>query len=230
MYMDKFRSVLLGYAPLLERLVSPINSQLNNPKMRKPFSILFAVLISFLLFWMMSFLVSTGNDGLDDSERIKITDFINTERNKDLLDDLSLLKPSDIKPPPPKLDQDFDDQNINNDSSIKVSSGISDFNFKIGSGISSGEGEYIPIVKVAPIYPQGALQRGIEGYCVVEYDVTEIGTVANPVVLDGECSSSLFKRASVRAAAKFKYKPRVVDGVAVKVVGVRNRFTYAIEK
>ena len=91
-----------------------------------------------------------------------------------------------------------------------------------------GEGDYLPIVKVAPIYPARALQRGLEGFCVVQYTVTSLGTIKDPVIIESQCSSSLFHRSSLQAALKFKYKPRVIDGEAVEVPGVQNKFTYEI--
>ena len=39
----------------------------------------------------------------------------------------------------------------------------------------------------------------------------------------------VFERASVKAAEKFKYKPRVVDGEPIEVAGVQNKFTYELE-
>jgi protein TonB len=39
----------------------------------------------------------------------------------------------------------------------------------------------------------------------------------------------VFEDASVKAALKFKYKPRVIDGEPVEVAGVRNRFLYELE-
>ena len=45
------------------------------------------------------------------------------------------------------------------------------------TGMSSGDGEYLPIVKVAPIYPRRAQTRGISGYCIVEYTVTTSGAI-----------------------------------------------------
>ena len=65
-----------------------------------------------------------------------------------------------------------------------------------GFSLGVGEGDYLPIVKVAPIYPNRALTRGIEGYCVVMYTVTTLGTTVNPVVVEDQCTSSLFHRAS----------------------------------
>jgi len=97
-----------------------------------------------------------------------------------------------------------------------------------GFSLGVGEGDYLPIVKVAPIYPQRALSRGIEGFCVVQYTVTRNGTIRDPVIIENMCTSSLFQNASLQAAHKFKYKPRVIDGQAVEVPGVQNKFTYEI--
>jgi periplasmic protein TonB len=40
----------------------------------------------------------------------------------------------------------------------------------------------------------------------------------------------VFESASVKAAEKFKYKPRVVDGEPIEVAGVQNKFTYELEQ
>jgi protein TonB len=48
------------------------------------------------------------------------------------------------------------------------------------------------------------------------------------VVIEDQCTSSLFYSASLNAALKFKYKPRIMDGEAVEVPGVQNKFTYEI--
>ena len=83
---------------------------------------------------------------------------------------------------------------------------------------------------MAPIYPQRALVHGIEGYCVVQYTVTRQGTIRDPFVIEDQCTNSMFHRPSLQAALKFKYKPRVIDGQAVEVPGVQNKFTYVIEE
>jgi protein TonB len=44
-----------------------------------------------------------------------------------------------------------------------------------------------------------------------------------------QSTSSLFERAATRAVLKFKYKPRVVDGIPVEVVGVKTRITFELE-
>ena len=82
----------------------------------------------------------------------------------------------------------------------------------------------LQIVKVAPVYPQRAAQSGIEGYVVVEYTVTEQGTVEDVSVV--ESSSSLFDNAAVESVRKYKYRPRVQNGQAVAVPGVRSRILF----
>ena len=94
--------------------------------------------------------------------------------------------------------------------------------------IVEGNRNYSPVSKAAPKYPQEALFQGIEGYCVIEYTVTRLGTVTEPTVVADQCSSPLFIPASIEASLKFRYRPRIADFEAVDVTGVQNRFTYKI--
>ena len=90
------------------------------------------------------------------------------------------------------------------------------------------DGTYLPIVRVAPTYPRRALTRGIEGWVLVEFVVTETGTVRDPVVLVAE-PPGFFERAAVTAVLKFKYKPKVAGGKPVAVSGVRSRIVFEME-
>ena len=94
-------------------------------------------------------------------------------------------------------------------------------------GMNIAEGDYLPIVRVAPVYPARALSRGLEGFVDLSFTVTTTGTVKDPIVL--QSTSSLFERAAIRAMLKFKYKPRVVDGVPVEVPGVKTRISFQLE-
>ena len=68
----------------------------------------------------------------------------------------------------------------------------------------------------------------LEGWVVVEFDVSGSGTVENVRVI--ESSHRVFERAAVRAAERFRYRPRVVDGVPQPTRGVRNRFRFEMER
>ena len=115
-------------------------------------------------------------------------------------------------------------------------------NFKAG-GSFFRDGEYIPLFKVVPIYPRRAQERGTMGYALVEFTITDSGSVEDAVTIEGYCSSkrpddpeaefrtcSMFNSASARAAIKLKYKPKIVDGKAVPVEGVLHRFTYILDE
>ncbi|OLS60843.1 energy transducer TonB [Pseudomonas putida] len=88
--------------------------------------------------------------------------------------------------------------------------------------------QYLPITKKAPDYPQRALDKGIQGDCTVSYTVDTQGKVRDPQVLDG--CHPWFAQPSLQAARSFRYQPRIVDGRAVEVPGIKNTFHYSIEQ
>lgn len=89
-------------------------------------------------------------------------------------------------------------------------------------------GAPVQIVKVRPVYPPRARARGIEGYVVVEYTITEAGTTADVSAVESSVPT-LFDQAAVQAVEKYKYKPRVVDGRAVATTNVRDRIEFTLE-
>lgn len=187
-----------------------------------------AIPVVFGLFFLMQSLIDKDYEQTDTKGR-KIADIVVPEREIEVnTKEIKPEKVEDPEEPPPELqpleldfDTDLDVANIAPNAGVNVE--IS------SSGMSSGDGEYLPIVKVAPIYPRRAQTRGITGYCIVEYTVTKSGSIRDPLAVD--CSpSGVFERASVKAAEKFKYKPRVVDGDPIEVAGVQNKFTYELEQ
>jgi hypothetical protein len=85
--------------------------------------------------------------------------------------------------------------------------------------------EYAALEKKAPIYPYVSQFNGIEGYCIVQYTVTELGAVRD--VFPDDCSPiGLFEGVSVESAKEFIYQPHIVDGVPQSVSGVQNKFKF----
>lgn len=182
------------------------------------------------LLLLMHILISANLKAPDDVVEIKIPDIVMPERQIETQYDTSKPdKPDEPEEPPPELPEpDYQPVDLS-DSSVSIAMNM-DSNIQIGGiGGFSSDGEFLPIVKVAPQYPRRALSRGIEGYCTVQYTVTKNGAVRDPVVVDAQ-PEGIFDRASIQAALKFKYKPRVIDGEPVDVPGVRNRFTYTLEQ
>ena len=86
----------------------------------------------------------------------------------------------------------------------------------------------INIIAVQPNYPLIASQRGLEGHVIVVFDVTEMGTVSNVVIV--ESSSSVFNKAAIDAAYRFRYKARMIGGVPQATSGLRKLFTFEMEQ
>jgi protein TonB len=179
----------------------------------------------------MQLLIVTGKQALTDPRERHKLEFVRVKRNENLnVEDIIPEKPP--KPPetPPETPpQEMD--NVNPDSpKINVAPPSVNANTDIGGpgGMNIAEGDYLPIVRVAPVYPARALSRGLEGFVDLSFTVTTAGTVEDPIVL--QSTSSLFERAAIRAVLKFKYKPRVVDGVPVSVPGVKTRISFQLEE
>jgi protein TonB len=195
--------------------------------------VVFGLIVTAALFWTMQYLIETADRELNEGASGSLVDFVRLKRDESI--QRRQLKPKkppppDAPPPQPPTPQ-LDNLNPNAEKiAISAAPVETDIEMSGGFSLGVGEGDYLPIVKVAPIYPQRALSRGIEGYCVVQYTVTKQGTIRDPFVIEDQCTSSLFHRASIQAALKFKYKPRVIDGQAVEVPGVQNKFTYEIEE
>lgn len=198
---------------------------------RYVFSVVIGTVVTLSLLFVMHLLIVTGKQALTKPRERANLEFVRVKRNESLnVEDFTPEKPP--KPPetPPETPpQDMD--SVDPDApSINVAPPQVTANTDIGGpgGMNIAEGDYLPIVRVAPVYPARALSRGLEGYVDMSFTVTTTGTVRDPLVIFS--TSSLFERAALRAVLKFKYKPRVVDGVPVDVPNVKTRITFKIEE
>jgi protein TonB len=198
---------------------------------RYAFSIVVGTAITLSLLFIMHLLIEHAEDAISKERTRHQLDFVRIKRNETLnVDDYTPEKP----PPPPELPPEIPPQDMDsidpNAPTINIAPPpmVADVNVGGPGGMNIAEGDYLPIVRVAPVYPARALSRGIEGYVDMSFTVTTTGTVRDPIVMFS--TSSLFDRAATRAVVKFKYKPRVVDGVPVDVPGVKTRISFQIEE
>ena len=179
---------------------------------------------------LMQILIHSDDVELDKTENRKIADVQmgDTEIEANVAE-RKPDKPEELEEEPPELEQpDLQDLDVSPDAISITPSLNSELNVG-GPGLSASDGEYLPMVKVQPQYPRRALSRGIEGYCTVQYTVTKTGAVRDAKAID--CApKGIFDSVSVKAAAKFKYKPRIENGEAIEVSGVKNKFTYKLAK
>lgn len=192
-----------------------------------------ASVITFTVFLAMQSLISSRGSALEENDFGRLVSFVDVSQD----DELQTRKRKPKKPPvppqePPKPDlPKLDLDSAANNNSFDISGFDINTELDINAGLTggTGDGDYLPIVKVAPQYPRRAAQRGIEGYVVLEFTVTQLGTVIDPQVIESK-PPGVFDRAAIEAARKFKYKPKVINGEAQQVTGVRNIIRFELAK
>ena len=185
------------------------------------------------LFYFMQALIATGERFDQRVNVVKIVDATMPEIELEVIEEID--KPELIE----EVVQDTPDtpeKQINLDSgpslNIERASVDIDTNLSLdNASISATDGDYLPLVAIAPQYPTRAAQRGIQGWCLVSFTVDGMGNVVEDTinVVDAE-PASIFDRSSIRAAARFKFQPRVVDGQGVEVPGVQYLFRYQLDE
>lgn len=128
-------------------------------------------------------------------------------------------------PPPPQIERQAAAQPTEAIASIEGA--IPDFeaprlerkDFKIQ--VSDRDAQ--PLVRIPGQMPPKADKSG---HCKMRFNV---GTDGAPFNIDAYfCTDRVFERESKKATSKFKYRPKIVDGVAVNMVGVETKITYRL--
>ncbi|HEY9033654.1 MAG TPA: energy transducer TonB [Pseudomonadales bacterium] len=195
-------------------------------------AVLVAAAATLGIFWLMQTLISSGGSVVEDNGVGKLVEFVDISRDEDVqTKNRKPQKPPAAPKEPPK--PDMPKPAASNDSAGGFDIGAvdigADLSIDAGLGSGGGDGDYLPIVKVAPQYPRHAAQRGIEGYVVLEFTVNEIGQVVEPKVIEAD-PPNVFNQAAINAALKFKYKPKIVNGKPEAVSGVRNIIRFELDK
>lgn len=187
--------------------------------------------VTIALFYFMQALIATGGDLDQRVNVVRIVDATMPEIVMEVVREVE--RPEEIQQldqPPP----DVPDRNINmdGDNNLNISRDVVnvDLDLNIGAaGLGATDGEMLPLVNIQPTYPTRAAQRGIEGWAQVSFTVTETGGVRDVIVVDAE-PAGMFDQASIRAAERFRFQPRVVNGQPVEVPNVQYVFRYQLEE
>jgi TonB family protein len=96
----------------------------------------------------------------------------------------------------------------------------------VGIWYATEDRDAYPVLKSAPRYPKKAYQNNIEGWVVVEFDVSELGRVKNVKVI--ETSNPIFNESAMESAENYLYLPALERGVPVEKKGVKNKITFRL--
>ena len=89
--------------------------------------------------------------------------------------------------------------------------------------------DVVPLVRIEPDYPPRALEKGIEGWVIVRFTITTIGTVKDAVVVEAS-PPKVFDDAAVKAVLRWKYNPKIEEGTAVERRGVQVLLRFDMNK
>jgi len=186
--------------------------------MAKPISLIMSILVTLGLIAAMYALIKMKDPELEEKKAFKLPKFTYVAKNEEV---------QTIAPKPPRPDEvqeqpDVPETKIVPDR-VDVDSNLGLGAVKVGinrdlKGFNQNDGEYLPIFRAPPVFPRRALERGICGWVELTYTVTSAGTTKDAVVISS--SSKMFERNAIKAALKYKYKPRQVGGKAVDVPNV----------
>jgi protein TonB len=180
----------------------------------------------------MQALIATGDRVEQNLSIVRVVDATMPEIELEVIEEIDKPEPiEELNEPPPEQDQRQIDLDSGPSLAIARTEVDIDADLNLGSAsISITDGEMLPLVNVTPQYPTRAASRGIQGWCQVSFTVDGNGNVVEDtiVVVDAE-PPNIFDRSSIRAAARFKFQPRVQDGVGVPVPNVQYVFRYILE-
>ncbi len=206
-------------------------------------STLVGVFVTLFLFYVMQALIQSSEKVLKEDVLGNLVDFVRVKQEPKLeRRQRKLKKPPPPDEPPPNLPPQNFNISIDNTGFSMQQMDISVSADIFGGGFGISDGDYLPIVKVQAQYPRRALTRRMTGWVILEFTVTEQGMVSNLLVAENcgrvldprrptECvdsPNSIFDSAATKAALKFKYKPKVMNGKPVATAGVRHKIIFEL--
>jgi protein TonB len=193
------------------------------------------IVLCLLIFWLMQWMITPSVEVVKRDDNIAMVDFIRSLKDSSSESkQRNLTEPPKPKTPPmpksPKIQQAavqnmaLNMPDISPDFSAFKGLGVGN----ILSGRGFGDSDVIALVQPKPRYPAQALNRKIEGWVLVRFNITKEGTVDAVEVVEAE-PKGVFEREAVRAAWRYKFKPKLVDGTPVEQVATLP-FQFTLDK
>ncbi|MEX1033796.1 MAG: energy transducer TonB [Cellvibrionaceae bacterium] len=188
-----------------------------------------AGLLTVAIFLFMRYLINPQNPPtLEDDPGVDIR--ITREKRKEETERRQRklpAEPEQTPPPPPPASQQ---------ERVTLGEGQGGYEYD-WSEWKAGEGQQMPMdtdrrampmVRIPPQYPERALRQGIEGWVLLEFTITPVGTVEEIRIVEAE-PPNVFDRASIRALQGWKYQPKMVNGQPVAQSGMRDLIVFEIQ-
>ena len=195
-----------------------------------------ALLVSLFIFYFMSLLISMEKNLTKTGRQdININFLLNAK-----LDELELRsrwrpkKPKQEEPPPetPKLKiQQKELQKPEMTSQLPQLDLPEDFQSdEKGASASAHDNQdraATPIFRIQGAYPRQAALRNIEGFVILQFDITPEGSTDNITVIQAS-PPQIFNSSAIQALKKWKYKPKLKDGKPVRQKNLKVQLDFSL--
>ena len=178
-------------------------------------------------FMLLAYIVKPSSEALKNENSFRVVDFIRLKKDTSLKEKSRSIpdRPEPPKkPPPPDLptpELHAPPQAPNLDIEFPDIAVPTDFKGAfLGPQNQGGNSQVIPLVRINPQYPRNELLAGVEGWVKVRFTVEPDGSVSSPKVVESK-PPRVFDSSALRAIKKWKFKPKVVNGVAVSQDGTQ---------
>ena len=197
--------------------------------LRLPIAIVIGCLISLLLLWVMQALVSVEGKLGKESAGFS-ADFVRLRRDTE--PETQKRKPpkkeKPEQPPPPPIISAQTSPLQQGDAMAGIAPEIATVDASSLVGGGGSDRDIVPLVRIEPDYPANARERGIEGWVVVKFTVSKIGSVEDAAVVSAH-PGRIFDRSALRAVRKWRYNPRIENGKAIARPGVQVRLDFYMD-
>ena len=191
--------------------------------------------ITFLLFFAMQYMVTREHGEMKDTKTARVLDFVRLKRDTAVKAKERVMpnRPRAMdQPNAPQLKMAAPGAGAGLGSSLAIKAPTADLDLrmkampKLGAA-PGGDASETPLVRIHPEYPLRARQDGIEGSVRVRFDVDPRGKVQN-VRITSSTPRGVFDRAVLKAVKRWRYRPKVENGVATWRRGLSVRLPFKL--
>ncbi|MCS0356513.1 energy transducer TonB [Vibrio diabolicus] len=196
-----------------------------------------SLLISVSLFSFMAWMVDKGNQRAPEASEAVRFDMVMVENEADVQ---RRQRSVPEQPEPPQAPEPMDlSQADTQMEPMSQMTPVSDLGLNTaleGIAISApnlkgtmGNQQALPLYRVDPRYPSKALKRRVEGYVIMRFTIDATGRPKDIEVIEAE-PQRMFEREAIRALKKWKYQPKVEDGVSIEQYGQTAKVEFKLAK
>ncbi|MBW1885778.1 MAG: energy transducer TonB [Deltaproteobacteria bacterium] len=191
---------------------------IGNHSMRLLVAVAGGAVTAFALFWIMQALVTVKGE-LKDSGTNLTVDFVRLKRDTTpeiKKREAPKRQKPEQQPPPPEMNlaKNMNPSDAVGDIIPDLDTGLELEDATNIDAAGGGDREAVPLFRVEPNYPPRAKQQGIEGYVDLRFTITPVGTTGDVEVFRSK-PAYIFDREAIRAVRKWRYNPKLENGVPI---------------